>query len=189
VRRAVRWLRGHGEELGLATERVGAWGASAGAHLAMMLAFGPEAEPEPGLAAVVGLFGTYELRERAAQARMHPDAELPEFIRAAGIPWPIRPSFEAMLLGVQDVAEAPQLAEAASPVAHAHGDGPPVLLIHGETDGLVSADQSRWMYEAIRGAGGPATLMMVADANHEDERFDRPEIVAATAAFLRAALA
>jgi hypothetical protein len=45
------------------------------------------------------------------------------------------------------------------------------------------------MYEAIRDAGGAATLLMIADANHEDERFNRPEVVGATAAFMRDALA
>lgn len=189
VRAAVRWLRDRGPELGVATERIGVWGASAGAHLGMLLAFGPGGAPERGVAAVVGYFGTYELRERAAAGRFAPGAQLPEFVRASGMPWPMRPTFEAMLLGVSEVSEAPELAGQASPVAHAHRSGPPVLMMHGEADGLASPDQSRWMYEAIRDAGGAATLLMIADANHEDERFNRPEVVAATAAFMHDALA
>ena len=37
VKGAVRWLRANGDELGLATERIGAWGASAGGFLALTL--------------------------------------------------------------------------------------------------------------------------------------------------------
>lgn len=82
-----------------------------------------------------------------------------------------------------------ELARRASPAAHAHGSGPPILLVHGEADAMASPDQSRWMYQAVRDCGGRATLWMIADANHEDDRFDRPEMVAATAAFFRAAMA
>jgi acetyl esterase/lipase len=34
---AIRWLRAHAEEFGLDPERIGAWGSSAGGHLAALL--------------------------------------------------------------------------------------------------------------------------------------------------------
>lgn len=185
VRSAVRWLRDRGPELGVAIERIGVRGASAGAHPGVLLAFGPGRTPEPGVAAVVGYFGTCELRERAA-GRFASGAQLPEFVRASGMPWPMAPTFEARLLGVPDVGEAPELAGQASPVTHARRSGPPVLMMHGEADALASPDQSRRMYEAIWDA---AAFLMIADANHEDERFNGPEVVAATAALLLLAAA
>lgn len=42
---AVRWLRAHADEYGVDPERIGAWGHSAGAHLAVMLAASPPAPP------------------------------------------------------------------------------------------------------------------------------------------------
>jgi acetyl esterase/lipase len=44
VKCAVRWLRAHAEEFGVDPERIGAYGHSAGAHLALMLAMVPESE-------------------------------------------------------------------------------------------------------------------------------------------------
>lgn len=42
VKTAVRWLRAHAEEYQVDPDRIGAYGHSAGAHLAMMLAMAPE---------------------------------------------------------------------------------------------------------------------------------------------------
>ncbi len=41
VKCAVRWLRAHADEYGVDPERIGAYGHSAGAHLALMLAMAP----------------------------------------------------------------------------------------------------------------------------------------------------
>ncbi|HTM95677.1 MAG TPA: alpha/beta hydrolase fold domain-containing protein, partial [Croceibacterium sp.] len=38
---AVRWIRAHGAEYGLATARIGVWGASAGAQLSALIALTP----------------------------------------------------------------------------------------------------------------------------------------------------
>lgn len=45
VRCAVRWLRAHAGEYGVDPDRIGAFGHSAGAHLAMMLGIGDAAPP------------------------------------------------------------------------------------------------------------------------------------------------
>ncbi len=42
VKTAVRWLRAHAKELRVDPDRIGAYGHSAGAHLALMLAMAPE---------------------------------------------------------------------------------------------------------------------------------------------------
>ncbi|UZD23855.1 alpha/beta hydrolase [Algoriphagus halophytocola] len=42
VKNAVRWLRAHAEELKVDPERIGAYGHSAGAHLALMIGMTPE---------------------------------------------------------------------------------------------------------------------------------------------------
>ncbi len=45
--RAIRWLRAHAGEYGLDPTRFGAWGGSAGGHLAALLGTAPEAFPAP----------------------------------------------------------------------------------------------------------------------------------------------
>ncbi|MCF7802809.1 MAG: alpha/beta hydrolase [Candidatus Marinimicrobia bacterium] len=44
VKTAVRWLRAHADELNVDSDRIGAFGHSAGAHLAMMVAMTPDIE-------------------------------------------------------------------------------------------------------------------------------------------------
>ena len=63
AREAVAWLRRRGPELGLDTERVVAWGESAGGHLASMLGVaGPPLLDEPAhLAAVVAWYAPSDL--------------------------------------------------------------------------------------------------------------------------------
>lgn len=48
VKNAVRWLRAHAEELNVDPERIGAYGHSAGAHLALMLGMTPDVESLEG---------------------------------------------------------------------------------------------------------------------------------------------
>jgi acetyl esterase/lipase len=46
VKAAVRWLRAHADEYNVDPDRIGAYGHSAGAHLALMLAMAPESALE-----------------------------------------------------------------------------------------------------------------------------------------------
>jgi acetyl esterase/lipase len=186
VRAAVRWLRAHAGEHGLDATRVGAWGASAGGHLAALAGLTrDERDGELGdssVQAVVAWFATTDLLGLAADP---PEGPPPPFL-----PGPLpQPPFEARLLGVGAAADAPELARAASPVAHAHAGAPPFLLAHGDSDGLVPSAQSRRLHAALRAAGADATLWLLAGGNHEDPAFDRPESLAAVAAFLRGRLA
>ena len=52
------------------------------------------------------------------------------------------------------------------------------LLIHGDHDGLINCAQNETLQTAISAAG----------ANHEDEAFHKPAVLAATAGFFSAAL-
>jgi acetyl esterase/lipase len=186
ARAAVRWVRAHAAEHGHDATRVGAWGASAGGHLAALLGLtADDRDAELGdssVQAVVAWFATTDLLGLAADA---PEGPLPPFVTG---PLP-DPPFEARLLGVAAAADAPERARAASPVAHAHAGAPPFLLAHGDRDGLVPSAQSRRLHAALRAAGADATLWVLAGGNHEDPAFDSPESLAAVAAFLRSRLA
>ncbi len=61
ARAAVAWLRGQAFRYGVAGEKVGAWGASAGGHLAALLALGnPEAGELPDVDAGVAWFAALD---------------------------------------------------------------------------------------------------------------------------------
>jgi acetyl esterase/lipase len=186
VRAAVRWLRAHAADHGLAAARVGAWGASAGGHLAALLALTAD-ERDAGLGdssvqAAVAWFASTDL---LALVTDEPEGPPPSFVTG---PLP-EPPFEARLLGVASAADAPDAARAASPVTHAHAAAPPFLLAHGDRDGLVPSVQSRRLFDALRAQGADATLWLLHGGNHEDPGFDSPESLAAVAAFLRSRLA
>lgn len=194
---AVRWLRASAAEHGFSAERVGAWGASAGGYLALMLGVTPDSPEHEGalgdhagrssaVDAVAAWFAPTNLI--TAEARRPPaDLEPPPFISG---PLP-EPSMAARMLGVESLAAHPQLAAAASPVTHAAGaraGGTRFLLMHGDRDWLTSERQSRDMHEALLAAGADSTLLLIAGANHEDPAFHGPAALGTVSGFFRAAL-
>lgn len=194
VKAAVRWLRAHAAEHGYAAERVGAWGASAGGYLALMLGVtagsaehegtvGEDPDQSSSVEAVTAWFAPADLLS-ADTYRAPVEWERPPF--ATGPP-PV-PSFQARLLGVEHLAEHPDRAAAASPVTHAASARASFLLMHGDRDALVSEQQSMDMHAALVAAGVDSTLLLIAGANHEDAAFDSPAALGAVAGFFREAL-
>ena len=189
VKAAVRWLRANAAEHGYRAERVGAWGASAGGYLALMLGLtagssvhegtlGEHREHSSSVEAVTAWFAVADLP--LADATGPPAGrQLPPFIVGP----PPRPAPLDRLLGVDHVSEHPELARAASPIAHAAGAAAAFLLMHGDRDGVMSEDQSRRMHDALTKAGADSTLLLIADANHEDPAFHHPAVLGAVAAF------
>ncbi|MGI5325353.1 alpha/beta hydrolase fold domain-containing protein [Actinomadura nitritigenes] len=140
VRAAVAWLRGHGAGHGFDGSRIVAWGESAGAHLAALAAL-----TGPGIEAVVGWYGVYDL---------------------SAMPDPHDPgSRESLLLGAP-VADVPDLAAEAGPIAHVHAGAPPFQLWHGTADRSVPMAQSERMAAALDAAGVPVEFRPVEGADH-----------------------
>jgi acetyl esterase/lipase len=185
ARAAVRWLRAHAGDLGLDAGRIGAWGASAGGHLASLLGLTRDGDDDQrgdsSVQAVVAWFPPSDLLLRDSDV---PEGPLPPFVTG---PLP-EPSFEARLLGLQDVRDDRDAARAASPVEHVRAGAPPFLLVHGDRDGLIPSEHSRRLHRALRAEGVDSTLWLVHGANHEDPAFDSPASLAAVAGFLRSHL-
>ncbi|HSV27555.1 MAG TPA: alpha/beta hydrolase, partial [Sedimentisphaerales bacterium] len=78
VRSAVRYLRTHADKYGISTERIGAWGESAGGHLVSLLGLAGEeagfdgenqwSGKPSGVQAVVSLFGPTNIRRLGARS-------------------------------------------------------------------------------------------------------------------------
>ena len=182
VRAAVRWLRRNAADLGVDGDRIGVWGGSAGGFLAALLALRPdERDGELGDSSVQAAVCWFPITDLTLRDTDVPEGPLPPFVTG---PPPSR-SNEAYLLGVESVAQAQDAARAASPVTHVHAGAPPFLLVHGDRDGLVPAHHSRTLHRLLRAQGADASLLLVADANHEDPAFDSPPVLGAVAAFLR----
>ncbi|KUN01177.1 hypothetical protein AQI95_32410 [Streptomyces yokosukanensis] len=186
VKAAVRYVRHHAEDLGIDPERIGAWGESAGGHLAALAGLVRADAHGAGLEGVEGV------REGDSSVRAVVDWYGVSDIEAVlGQPLPSVPGespypnpFDALLGGPE--SERRERARAASPVTYAAGSGaPPFLLIHGREDRLVPHSQSEALAGALKDAGGDVTLRSVEGADHIFlGSAEVPDIVAHSVEFL-----
>ena len=151
VRRGLRWVRAHADELGIDPARIALLGVSAGAHLAVLAHLARDLAPlapdlpsdlravSESVRAVIAHYGPYDLGRRRS-----------EMVDA--------------LLG--DRGDDPTWTRLASPIAHAAGATAPVLLIHGTADQLVSWRESERMHAALQEAGKPSELLVLEGAPH-----------------------
>jgi acetyl esterase/lipase len=183
---AVRWLRAHGPTLGVDTDRLGIWGASAGAYLGSLLALtagddefegtvGGNLEQSSKVQAVVHWFGQSDLLVSGSRSGI--EAHLLPF------------AFEAGLLGVRSLVEAADRARDLSLLTRVSPDAPPFLIAHGDRDHIVAPSESEALHHALSRAGADTCFMLLGGAGHEGAEFDRPAALAMTAAWLRAKLA
>jgi acetyl esterase/lipase len=163
VKRALVWVRDHAEELGADTRFVAVAGNSAGAHLAALAALTqnrPEYQPgfesgDTSVDACVGFYGIYDLLDRRG------------FLAHDGM----KRLLERHVMKASPVA-ARDAYEAASPVARAHADAPPFLLVHGTHDTLAPVGGARHFAEVLRETSrAPVVYMEIPGAQHAFEIF------------------
>ena len=175
---AVRWLRAHAAEYGIDPARVGVWGASAGGHLAALL----------GTTAKDRRFDVGENLDQPSAVRCVIDSFGPSDFFHWGDP-PAPASYDtahtplARLLGGR-LADHEELARLASPVTFVDRDSAPFLIIHGEKDPVVPAQQSVVLDAALRKAGVESTLVIVPGAGHGSGMFNDPRLLHQMAAFM-----
>jgi acetyl esterase/lipase len=140
---AVSWFFKNGENYGYDTSRIALIGGSAGAHLALLAAYGWKSSNEAGdstlspvnehqVKAVIDIYGPADLTTE--YARNHP-------------------LVTAFLAHTWD--EAPEIFEEASPVHYLDKDDPPTMILQGTADRLVPASQSDQLKERLDELGVP----------------------------------
>ncbi|MCC6491830.1 MAG: alpha/beta hydrolase [Pirellulales bacterium] len=140
VKRAVRWLRAHAEELKLDPDHMGVAGGSAGGHLAMMVGYSSDAPQLDGngessavssrVQAVVDLYGPTDL---TADVARNAD-EVTSFLG-------------------KTYDEAPEAFRRASPITYVTPDDPPTLVLHGSLDSVVPIEQAEALAAKLKQAG------------------------------------
>ena len=165
---AVRWLRAHAEQYGIDSERVGAWGISAGGHLAAFLGLsGGEKEYEGD-----GGNAEFSSRVKAACDFCGPtdlfQLDAPETTNALVA---LRQMAEDFVGG--KLEDRRELVAKVNPATHADRTDPPMLILQGDADPLIAFKQSELLYDALKAAGAEVTLGVVKGGSH---LFVGPEI-------------
>jgi acetyl esterase/lipase len=172
--RAISFLYDNAEKYGFDKERFAVMGFSAGGHLASMVGlsknnnidsfFMPSTSKSFHFKAVVDFYGPSELQ-------LFPGSN-------------DKKSPEALLIGAAPL-NRPDLAKAASPVTYVDKNDPPVMIIHGEKDELVSPNQSRLLSSWLSVNGVQNELIIVKDAPHFGVMFDSDDVRNSVINFLK----
>lgn len=155
---AIRFLRANASKYGVDPERIGVAGASAGGHLAELVATagrsaglegdGGWQEVSSKVQAAAAYYGASDFTVGAMEFQHHTGQVVLKLFRGSE-------------------KDKPDLYRQASPVFYVSKDSPPMFLAHGEKDDLVPFDQSVRMAEAYRRLGLPVELIAAKNAGHD----------------------
>lgn len=155
VKCAVRYLRGNATKYSLDPERIGAWGGSAGGHLVSLLGV---MDDDDGLGGSGG-YPDESSRVQAVVDMFGPSDLTREFEGGA-----TGKALGPRVFGTSDSES--EILKISSPVTYVSGDDPPFLILHGDSDKLVPPAQSQELYDILKAADVPTTLVMVKNAGH-----------------------
>jgi acetyl esterase/lipase len=184
VKGAVRWLRAHAAALGLDPDRFGAFGTSAGGHLAAFAATAGDAATVRLGDLLIDLEGdtggnhAVSSRVQAASDFFGPG----DFLWMGSFPSNIDHedalSPESKLLG-GELASLPLLVTSADPMTHLDRGDPPLHIQHGTADPAVPYSQSARLFrEASLGTGLDTTFLPIPDGGHGGPGFDNAAVTA-----------
>lgn len=148
VQAALLYIQSHADELEVDIERMAVMGRSAGAHLAMMAAYQPDAVP---VRAVVNYYGPVNL----TNGYYNPPFPNPIDTRAV---------LCAFLGGTPE--ELAEIYRKASPISYIRPELPPTLLVYAGRDHIVQAKFGRKLYEQLQATGNRAVWLEIPWAEH-----------------------
>jgi acetyl esterase/lipase len=154
VKHAIAWAKNAGGRYGIDPDLVAISGGSSGAHLAALAALTwDRTDLQPGfenadtsVVACVPFYGIYDLLLR----------------NPTRFDWP----FIARSVLKADKGDAPELYRLGSPIDQVRSDSPPFLVIHGEFDSVVLAEESRNFVAALEKERGRVEYHEIPGAQH-----------------------
>jgi acetyl esterase/lipase len=151
---AVGWVKENAARYGVDPQRVVLMGRSAGAHLALLTAYAPGSETEPGCGA------SYRHDSGvAAVVAFYPPTDLTRLSSRGYLG-----GMDRFLGSTPKVV--PERYRHLSPVSRVDPRDPPTFLAHGGDDQIVPPGQSELLADRLRGAGVPHRLVELPWANH-----------------------
>ena len=162
IRTGIRWVKGRHREFSIAAERLGLMGASAGGHLASLVAVtsGPAGGSTDASVAAVGAFFPPTDFIEYGTVTLDPvkPGPLNETLR--------RLAFTPGEIAGLTAAQIKQRVHSISPARLVTAQTPPFLLIHGGLDLLVPLQQSRLMVTALDRKQVPVKLIVKPGGGH-----------------------
>lgn len=153
---AVRWLRANADQYHVNPQRIGAFGFSAGGHLACLLGTtdaddglegqGGNPKQSSRVQAVVSFFGPTDFTTK----NWSKDVEESVLVPFIGAPFD----------------DKPDLYKKASPISYVSKDDPPFLFFHGTEDKLVNIRHSRVLAQKLKAVGVDAKLIEMEGEDH-----------------------
>jgi acetyl esterase/lipase len=157
---AIRWLRANASKYDLDANHIGIFGASAGGHLALLLA---TTAGNPAMEGNVGGNLNYSSRVQCVCA-FYPPTDLNRLVSDPKVRADPNGDVAKLLGGA--VAQNVDKAIAASPLTYVSKNCAPVFIMHGADDTLVPPEQSKIFYQALLKAGVNAHLEIIPNQGH-----------------------
>jgi acetyl esterase/lipase len=161
---AVRWIRANAATYHFDPDHIGAWGHSAGGHLAALLG------TSGGIAELEGGGDNLNFSSRVqAVCDMSGPSDIVQFYEAVsnsneGMAPIARSSIEQFLGGSVD--QNREKAIAASVTTYVSKDDPPFLIIHGANDMSIPVSQSQVLATKLKATGVPVILIVDENRGH-----------------------
>lgn len=161
IERAIRWVKERATEYEIDPHRLGLTGASAGGHLASLVAVtnGRAKNERSASVAATGVFFPPTDLIEYGDATIDPRSGdgLGRIARALGFPDGVE--------GLRD-EEIEHGLTAVSPARLVTKDAPPFLLIHGDADEVVPLQQSQKLMDELKKHGVPVELIVKKGGGH-----------------------
>lgn len=164
-RLAFRWVFKNAKQYGFDTTKIIVTGGSAGGHLALMTGMLDASDGfdmpkdwdysgvQPKATVIINWFGITDVNDLLAG--------------------PNKQNYAVFWIGNQFNRD--ELARRVSPLTYVRKTLPPILTIHGDSDGLVPYSQAVRLHEKLTAAGVPNQLITVPGGNHGG--FNKSEMV------------
>lgn len=174
---AIRFLKAHAEEFCIDTDRIAVMGESAGGTMASLVGLtadkkefdqGDFLEYDSSVNAVIDFYGLIDLNIDLGDEGTD---DVP--------PWMLKD-----YLGLKYTKED---AEKASALTYVTEQAPPVMILHGGEDVVVSMSQSEAFYEKLQEKGVDTDLLILEGAYHGDDGFYQEDVLSTVDEFLQRA--